>query len=160
MNKKILKLLERNARMSDADIAVITGLSEDEVRAQIKEMETCGIIRGYKGIIDWERVDPEAVSAIIELKVTPAAGLGFEDVAERISRYPEVESVSLMSGACDLIVTVKGRTFHEVSRFLAKEIATIDSVTSTATQFIMRKYKELGCELTSEEKDERGLFSL
>lgn len=160
MNKKILKLLEKNARISNADIAVITGLSEDEVKSQIAEMERSGIIRGYKGIIDWERVDPDAVSAIIELKVTPTAGLGFEDVAERIARYPEVESVSLMSGACDLIVTVRGRTFHEVSNFLAKEIATIDSVTSTATQFVMRKYKELGCELTSEEKDERGLFSL
>ena len=160
MKKKILKLLEKNARISTADIAVITGLSEDEVRRMIKEMEDDGIIRGYKGIIDWERVDPEAVSAIIELKVTPTAGLGFEDVAERIARYPEVESVSLMSGACDLIVTVKGRTFHEVSNFLAKEIATIDSVTSTATQFVMRKYKELGCELTGEDCDERGLISL
>ncbi|MBR2466650.1 MAG: Lrp/AsnC family transcriptional regulator [Clostridia bacterium] len=160
MNKKILKLLEKNARISDADIATITGLSESEVKAEIKEMEDEGIIRGYKGIIDWERVDSDAVSAIIELKVTPTAGLGFEDVAERISRYPEVESVSLMSGACDLIVTVKGRTFHEVSDFLAKELAVIDSVTSTATQFIMRKYKELGFELTSEEKDERGAFSL
>ncbi len=160
MNKKILQLLEKNARISDSDIATITGLSEEEVRNEIKSMEAEGIIRGYKGIIDWERVDPETVSAIIELKVTPAAGLGFEEVAERISRYPEVESVSLMSGACDLIVTVKGRTFHEVSSFLAKEIAVIDSVTSTATQFIMRKYKELGCELKSEDFDERGAFSL
>ncbi len=160
MNKKILKLLEKNARITDADIAVITGLSEDDVRREIREMEDEGIIRGYKGIIDWERVDPYSVSAIIELKVTPSAGLGFEDVACRIARYPEVESVSLMSGACDLIVTVKGRTFHEVSAFLAKEIATIPSVTSTATQFVMRKYKELGCELTGEEKDERGFISL
>ena len=160
MNKKILKLLEKNARMSDADIAVITGLEESEVRKRIKDMESAGIIRGYKGVIDWERVDPDAVSAIIELKVTPTAGLGFEDVAERIARYPEVESVSLMSGACDLIVTVKGRTFHEVSNFLAKEIAIIDSVTSTATQFIMRKYKEYGCELTTEENDDREVLSL
>jgi DNA-binding Lrp family transcriptional regulator len=160
MNKKILKLLERNARITDEDISVITGLSKEDVRREIKEMEAVGIIRGYKGIIDWERVDPDSVSAIIELKVTPTAGLGFENVAERIARYPEVESVSLMSGACDLIVTVRGRTFHEVSDFLAKEIATIDSVTSTATKFVMRKYKELGCELTSEEKDERGCFSL
>ena len=160
MNRKILKLLEKNARMTDADISVITGLSEDEVRAQIKEMEAAGIIRGYKGVIDWESVDTDMVSAIIELKVTPTAGLGFEEVAQRIARYPEVESVSLMSGACDLIVSVRGRTFHEVSSFLAKEIAVIDSVTSTATQFVMRKYKELGCELTGEEKDERGALSL
>lgn len=160
MNRKILKLLEKNARMTDADISVITGLTEAEVKEQIKEMENAGIIRGYKGVIDWERVDTDMVSAIIELKVTPTAGLGFEEVAMRIARYPEVESVSLMSGACDLIVTVRGRTFHEVSAFLAKEIAVIDSVTSTATQFVMRKYKELGCELTSEEKDERGALSL
>ncbi len=160
MNKKILKLLEKDARISNEDIATITGLTVDEVRREISDMENEGIIRGYKGIIDWERVDPESVSAIIELKVTPTAGLGFEDVAERISRYPEVESVSLMSGACDLIVTVKGKTFHEVSSFLAKELAVIDSVTSTATQFIMRKYKELGCELKTEENDERGYVSL
>ena len=160
MNKKILKLLEKNARISDADIAVITGLSEKEVKEEIKAMEAEGIIRGYKGIIDWEKIDTDMVSAIIELKVTPTAGLGFEDVAERIARYPEVESVSLMSGACDLIVTVRGKTFHEVSAFLAKELAVIDSVTSTATQFVMRKYKELGCELTLSERDERGFISL
>ncbi len=160
MNKKILKLLEKNARMSDADIATVTGLSEREVKEEIKMMEKEGIIRGCKSIIDWERVEPESVSAIIELKVTPTAGLGFEEVAERISRYPEVESVYLMSGACDLIVTVKGRTFYEVSSFLAKELAVIDSVTSTATQFIMRRYKELGCELKSDECDERGTLSI
>ena len=100
------------------------------------------------------------VSAIIELKVTPKAGLGFEAVAERISRYPEVESVSLMSGACDLIVIVTGRTFHEVSTFVAKELATIDSVTSTSTQFIMRRYKEYGTELIGNDTDERGAISL
>ena len=160
MNLKILKLLENNARITNSDIAVITGLSEDEVENEIRDMEKSGVIRGYKGIIDWERADPDMVSAIIELKVTPTAGLGFEDVAERISKYPEVESVLLTSGACDLIVTVKGRTFHEVCAFLAKELAVIDSVTSTATQFIMRKYKELGCELVGKELDEREALSL
>ena len=160
MNVKILKLLEKNARMEIADIATVTDLTEEEVRAEIAEMEKAGIIRGYKGVIDWEKVDTGAVSAIIELKVTPKAGLGFEEVAERIARYPEVESVSLMSGACDLIVVVKGRTFHEVSNFVAKELAVIDSVTSTATQFIMRRYKEFGVELTETEQDERGAISL
>ena len=160
MDKKILKLLEKNARIDVKDIAAITGKSEDEVASEIKEMEAEGLIRGYKGIIDWERVESDSVSAIIELKVVPTAGLGFEEVADRIAKYPEVESVYLMSGACDLIVTVKGRTFREVSDFLSKELALIDSVTSTATQFIMRRYKEFGLELTSSNDDERGNFSL
>lgn len=160
MNVKILKLLERNARMEIADIATVTDLTEDEVRREISEMEKVGIIRGYKGVIDWEKVDTGAVSAIIELKVTPKAGLGFEEVAERIAKYPAVESVSLMSGACDLTVVVTGKTFQEVSNFVAKELAVIDSVTSTATQFIMRRYKEFGVELTNSEEDGRGTISL
>ena len=160
MNVKILKLLEKDARIEVKDIAAITGKSEVEVKSEIKAMEDDGIIRGYKGVIDWERVETDAVSAIIELKVVPAAGLGFEEVAARIAKYPAVESVYLMSGACDLIVTVKGRTFREVSDFLSKELALIDSVTSTATQFIMRKYKEFGVELVDDSEDERGNFSL
>ena len=160
MNTKILKLLERNARITDEEIATITGLSEDEVRRQIGEMEAEGIIRGYKGVIDWEKVDRAMVSAIIELKVVPKAELGFEEVAERIASYPEVESVSLMSGACDLTVVVKGKTFHEVASFVSRELAVIDSVTSTATQFIMRRYKEFGVELTESFEDERGAVSL
>ncbi len=160
MNVKILKLIEKDARISVEDIATICGISKEEAARELDDMEKAGIIRGYKGVIDWEKVDRAAVSAIIELKVTPKADLGFEEVAERIARYPEVESVSLMSGACDLIVVVKGRTFHEVSAFVAKELAVIDSVTSTATQFIMRRYKEFGVELTSTECDERGAISL
>ena len=160
MNVKILKLIEKDARMSVDDIATVCGIDRTEAERELAEMERDGIIRGYKGVIDWEKVDRAAVSAIIELKVTPKADLGFEEVAERIARYPEVESVSLMSGACDLIVVVKGRTFHEVSNFVAKELAVIDSVTSTATQFIMRRYKEFGVELTETEQDERGAISL
>ena len=160
MNIKILKLLENNARMSPESIATALGMELGEVVSEISEMERVGIIRGYKGVIDWEKVDGAAVSAIIELKVVPKAQLGFEEVAEMISRYPEVESVSLMSGACDLIVTVKGTTFRDVSAFVAKELAVIDGVTSTATQFIMRRYKEFGVELTSTEDDGRGKISL
>lgn len=160
MNTKILKLIEANARLSYEDIATICEIPKDEVRAEIEAMEKAGIIKGYKGIIDWEKLDTNSVSAIIELKVTPKANLGFEEVAEIIARYPDVESVSLMSGACDLIVVVKGKTFHEVSAFVAKEIATIDSVTSTSTQFIMRRYKEFGVELFDSDSDERGKISL
>ena len=160
MNAKILSLLEKNARIANEEIATITGLSLAEVEKEIAEMEEDGIICAYKGVINRDLVSTDSVSAIIELKVTPKAGLGFEEVAERIAKYPEVESVYLMSGACDLIVIVRGRTFHEVSSFLASELATMDSVTSTATQFIMRKYKEFGVELTKEMTDERGRILL
>lgn len=159
MNVKILKLLEKNARMETKDIATVTGLSEEEVKREISEMEKSGIIRGYKGVINWEKLDTGTVSAIIELKVTPKAGFGFEEVAARVAKYPEVESVYLMSGAYDLNVVVKGRTFHEVSNFVSRELATIDSVTSTGTQFVMRRYKEYKVELIAEH-DERGNISL
>ena len=160
MNVKILKLLEKNARLSVKDMATVTALSEKEVENEISEMEESGIIRGYKCVIDWEKVNTGAVSAIIELKVTPKAGLGFEEVAERIAKYPAVESVSLMSGDCDLTVVVTGKTFQEVSSFVAKELAVIDSVTSTSTQFIMRRYKEFGVELINDEEDGRDVISL
>ena len=160
MNKKILKLLENNARMSIEDIAAVTGLTERETAARIAEMEDCGVIRGYKGIIDPIKAEDTSVSAIIELKVIPKAGLGFEAIASHIAQYPNVESVFLMSGACDLCVIVKCKSFHDVSSFVAKELAIIDGVTSTATQFIMRRYKDFGVELISADEDGRGNVSL
>ena len=160
MNTKILKLIEKNARMSNEDIATATGLSVSEVEGEIGKMEAEGIIRGYKGVIDWEKVDTDTVSAIIELKVTPKAGLGFEEVARRVMKYPEVESVYLMSGVYDLNVVVKGKTFHEVAKFVAKELSTIESVTSTATHFVLRRYKEMDVELLGSGKDERGSYLL
>ena len=160
MNSKILRLIENNARMSDEDIATAVGASVAEVKAAIRDMEQSGIIRGYKTIIDREKLDENAVSATIELKVVPKAERGFEEVAERIALYPEVESVSLMSGGCDLSVVVTGKTFRDVSIFVAKELATIDAVTATATQFIMRRYKDHGVLLTDEDMDERDTVSL
>ena len=157
---KILKLIENNAKLDAADISVITGLSEPEVKREIEKMQNDGTIRGYKTVIDWESVDRETVSAIIELKVVPKERFGFEEIAERIARYKEVDAVSLMSGACDLNVVVKGKTFNEVSTFVAKELATLEGVTSTATQFVLRRYKEHGVELFSDMDDERGKISL
>ena len=160
MNTKLLKLLNKDSRTSVQDLAVMLGLTEEEVRAEIAEMEKEGIIRGYKAVIDWERLDEAYVSAIIELKVTPKAGYGFEEIAAKIMRYPEVESVYLMSGVYDLNVVVKGRTFHEVARFVAKELSTIESVTSTATHFVLRRYKEMDVELMGDGVDERGNYLL
>ncbi len=160
MNTKLLKLLNRDSRTSVKDLSAMLGVTEEAVRAEIEEMEREGIIRGYKAVIDWERLDDANVSAIIELKVTPKAGLGFEEIASKIMRYPEVESVYLMSGVYDLNVMVKGRTFHEVAKFVAKELATIESVTSTATHFVLRRYKEMDVELLGDGVDERGSYSL
>lgn len=160
MNTKLLKLLSKDSRTSEEDMATMLGLSVEEVHREIAEMEREGIIRGYKAVIDWERLDEAYVSAIIELKVTPKAGLGFEDVAAKVMKYPEVESVYLMSGVYDLNVVVKGRTFHEVARFVAKELSTIESVTSTATHFVLRRYKEMDVELLGNGVDERGSYLL
>jgi len=160
MNKKILKLLNKNARMTAADIAIAIGASEEEVRTAIADMEKEGLIRGYKAVIDWEKTENAYISAIIELKVTPKAGLGFEEIAERVTRYPEVESVYLMSGGYDLSVIVKARTFQEVAMFVAKELSTLDSVTSTATHFVLRRYKELDVPLAVKDPDDRRTVSL
>ena len=160
MNTKLLKLLSKDSRISRADMATMLGLTEDEVAREIEEMERAGIIRGYKAVIDWERLDEAYVSAIIELKVTPKAGIGFEDVAAKVMKYPQVESVYLMSGVYDLNVVVKGKNLHEVARFVAKELSTLDSVTSTATHFVMRRYKEMDVELMGDSIDERGKYLL
>ena len=160
MNIKLLKLLNKNARTAPANLATMLGISEEEVLTQIAEMEREGLIRGYKAVIDWDQLDNTYVSAIIELKVTPKAGFGFEDVAAKVMKYPEVESVYLMSGVYDLNVVVKGKSLQDVANFVAKELSAMESVTSTATHFVLRRYKELDVELLGSGKDERGSYSL
>ena len=156
MNLQILNLIEKNAKITPEEIAAVTELPLDEVTRQIAQMTDAGIICAYKGVIDWDKVVSDRVSALIELKVCPTAGYGFEEVARRIARYPEVESVSLMSGGYDLSVIVRAKTFQEVAMFVSKELATIDSVTSTATHFVMRRYKEFDINFIDKETDERG----
>ena len=160
MNTKILNLLSRNARYTEEELAVMTGLSKEEIEKEISEMEEQGLICGYKALVDWEKVDSTLVSAIIELKVTPKAGHGFEEVARRVMKFPQVESVYLMSGGYDLSVVVKGKSFQEVALFVAKELSTIDSVLSTATHFVLRRYKEQDVELISAKQDDRETFLL
>ena len=155
-----MKILARNARCSIEEISLMTGIGAKEVESQIRELESAGLIRGYKTVIDWEKLDNAYVSALIELKVIPQDKYGFEKIAETVMRYGEVESVYLMSGSYDLCVIVKGKTFQEVAMFVAKELATMDCVTSTATHFVLRRYKELDVELVGSEKDDRGAYSL
>ena len=156
MKFEVLKLLSKNAKYSADDMATMLGISVDEVGDYIKQLEKEGLIRGYKAVIDWEKLDGAYVSAVVELNVVPKAGLGFEEVAEKVMKYKEVESVYLMSGNYDLNVIVKGKTLQDVARFVAKELATIDSVTSTTTHFVMRRYKEMDVELISGMSDDRG----
>ena len=156
MKYEILKLLAKNARYTVKEMAVMLDIAEKDVESAIAELEKDGLIKGYKAVIDWEKLDSAYVSAIIELNVVPKAGLGFEEVAEKIMKYDEVESVYLMSGVYDLNVVVKGKTLHDIAKFVAKELATIDSVTSTTTHFVMRRYKEMDVELISMDEDDRG----
>lgn len=160
MNIKLLKLLGKNARYNLTDLATMVGSDENTVKKEISEMEKNGLIRGYKTVIDWEKLDTAAVSALIELKVSPQADYGFEEIAKRVMKYEEVESVYLMSGGYDLCVTVRGKTFQQVAMFVAKELSTIDAVTSTATHFILRRYKELDVILCDSKEDDRGSLSL
>lgn len=160
MHLQLLNLLDENARHPISELAVMTGLTEEQVRAEIAQMEREGLIRGYKAVIDWERLDSAYVSALIELRVTPQPDLGFEQIAERVMQYSEVETVYLMSGGYDLCVIVKGRTFQEVAMFVAKELATMPSVLSTATHFVLRRYKELDVELCGSHGDDRRKMSL
>ena len=156
MKYEILKLLARNARYSSDEIATMLDTTAAEVEKNIEELEKDGLLRGYKAVVDWDKLDGAYVSAIIELNVVPKAGLGFEEVARKIMQYREVESVYLMSGVYDLNVVVKGKTLQDIAWFVAKELATIDSVTSTTTHFVMRRYKEMDVELVSGEEDDRG----
>jgi len=160
MNTELLKLLARNARYSNQDIAAMLGITTEQVEKEIKEFEKNGVICGYKAVIDWDKIDGAYVSAIIELNVVPKAGLGFEEVAEKIASYHEVESVYLMSGVYDLNVVVKGKTLQDIARFVARELATIDSVTSTTTHFVMRRYKEMDVKLYNSDTDDRGQYLL
>lgn len=153
---KLLKLLDTNARLTKAQLAAMLNTTEDEVTRQMSELEQSGVVRAYKALIDWERTDRAYVTAVIELRVTPKRDLGFEGIAEQVMRFDEVESVYLMSGGYDLLVTVTGRTFKEVSMFVAKRLSTLDSVLSTATHFVLRRYKENGVMFLGEQKDERG----
>lgn len=159
MKEKLLALINDNARYTNAELATMLGSTEEEVAAMRAELEDNGIIRGYKALVDWESVDDKHVTAIIELKVTPQADAGFEDIADRISRFEHVESVYLMSGVFDLSVIVTGQSFKEVAMFVAKRLATIDEVTSTATHFVMRRYKDMGVRLC-DSPDDREIISL
>ncbi|MCX8130392.1 MAG: Lrp/AsnC family transcriptional regulator [Clostridia bacterium] len=158
--EEILEVLEKNSRLSEEQIAVMLNKTVEEVRAAIKKLEEDNIILGYNTMVNWERTSKETVTALIEVKVTPQRGEGFDKVAERIYRFPEVNACYLMSGGFDLTVIVEGKTMKEVALFVAEKLAPLESVLSTATHFVLKKYKDKGTIFEEKRKDEREAIFL
>ncbi len=153
---KILQMLEQDARLTSAQIATMLNKEEGDIKKAIKEYEKSGVIVGYQALIDWDKTDREYVSAVIEVKVVPQPDRGFDKIAEKIYHYDEVKSLYLMSGSYDLQVILEGRTLREVAQFVAMKLAPLEYVTSTATHFVLRKYKDMGVIYEAREIDERG----
>ncbi|MCD8145267.1 MAG: Lrp/AsnC family transcriptional regulator [Oscillospiraceae bacterium] len=158
MSKKLLKLLEDDCTLSTEQLASIARMTPEEVRAAIQEYEKNHTIIGYQALVDWDKTNEESVTALIEVNVTPQRGAGFDDVAERIYQYDEVESCYLMSGRYDMCVIISGRTLKEVALFVSQKLAIIEEVTGTATHFILKKYKEKHLVFKQPEEQERGYF--
>lgn len=156
--EQVLELLQDNAKLTNSQLAVMLGETEEDLAKAIAQYERDGVIRGYQALVNWERTETQKASALIELRITPKKDTGFDEIAGRIMNFPEVESVYLMSGGYDLAVTVTGRTMQDVAMFVQKRLATIDGVLSTATHFVLTKYKDGGVifQQDHEEIDERG----
>jgi len=159
MREKILTAIDNNSKLAAADLAVMLGTTEEVITSTIKQMEEEAIICGYPTLINWDKVQCERVTALIEVKVTPQRGLGFDKIAERIYQFSEVQSVYLMSGGFDLTVIIEGKTMREVATFVSEKLAPMDAVLSTATHFVLKKYKEHGLPLVQAQKDERMLIT-
>ena len=154
-----IKLLKGNARLSNEQLAVMLGVTPEEVAARIADYEKRGVIKGYSVILNEELADKNAVTAFIEVKVTPKADFGFDELARTIMMYDEVDSVTLMSGSFDLAVTLSGTNYKEIALFVAKRLSSIDGVISTSTHFVLKQYKEQGFFIENEAADERGFVS-
>ncbi|MBQ8388056.1 MAG: Lrp/AsnC family transcriptional regulator [Clostridia bacterium] len=153
---KILKLLEDDATLTAEQLSVMLGKEVGDIKDIIEKYERDGVLLGYKALIDWDKTDREYVSALIEVKIQPQRDLGFDKVAEKIYNYPEVTSLLLMSGGFDLAVMIEGKTMREVAYFVAQKLAPIEFITSTATHFVLKKYKDKGVIYKAPEVDERG----
>ena len=155
-HEKLLRLLADNGKLTHAQLAVMLDSTEDEVAACIADFEKRGIIKGYKTVIDWEKTGrDDLVSARIEIKVIPKGTMGFEEIAYTISQFPEVETCYLMSGGYDIALTISGKSFKDIALFVAHRLAPLEPVQSTATHFVLKKYKQRGILMTDEAEDER-----
>ncbi len=159
IREKILTFIEKNSRIDLKELAILLGEDEVAVAEQMAQMEEEGIICGYHTLIDWDKVTNERITALIEVRVTPQRGHGFDSIAERIYKYPEVTATYLISGGYDLLVTLEGKTLKEVSSFVSDKLSTLESVISTATHFVLKKYKDHGTIIEKHESDERMVVS-
>lgn len=155
MRNEILSIIEKNSRIDTKELSVRLGTTEDVIVSEMMKMEDEGIICGYHTMINWEKTTQDKVTALIEVRVTPQRGEGFDHMAERIYKYPEVQSVYLISGGFDLLITLEGKSLKEVSSFVSDKLSTLESVLSTATHFILKKYKDHGTIMTKKYEDER-----
>ena len=153
--REILEILQENDRTNPAEIATMLGLTEEQVRAKIEALEQAKVIVKYRAIVNWEKTDLETVAALIDVKVTPQRNVGFDQVARRIYRFPEVKSVYLMSGAYDLSVLAEAPNLKELALFVAEKLATMEHVTSTATHFVLKRYKQDGVIFEEQDEPER-----
>ena len=160
MDKKLLALIENDATLTHEELAVLLGTDKETVANRIKELEENGTILSRQALIDWDQTDREYITAFIEVKIQPQRDFGFDRVAERIYNYPEVKSLYLMSGGFDFVVMIEGKTMREVALFVSQKLATIEFVTSTATHFVLKKYKDKGVIYKSPEIDERGVAGI
>ena len=152
---QLVQILADNARLTSQQLAAMTGSTPQEVEKRLAALQSEGVIRGYKAVVDWDKAGRDFCTARIELKVTPKSGMGFDEIASTIAQFDEVESVELMSGGYDLGLTVTGKTFKDVAMFVAQRLAPLDSVVSTATHFVLKTYKQGGILTCGGEKDER-----
>lgn len=159
MREEILTFLEKNSKVNLKELAIMLGTDEAMVANEVQKMEEEHIICGYHTLIDWDKTSVDKTTALIEVRVTPQRGLGFDNIAERIYNYPEVQSVYLISGAYDLLVILEGKTLKEVAGFVNTKLATLDTVLSTATHFILKKYKDDGIIMAKKNQDERMLMT-
>ena len=159
IRKEILYYIEKNSRANLGELAVLLGTDEVTVANEIAEMEKDKVICGYHTLIDWDKAGVELVTALIEVRMTPQRSQGFDKIAERICNYSEVHGVYLISGGYDLLVSLEGKTLKEVSQFVSEKLSTLDSVISTATHFILKKYKDHGTILSSKSESERMLVT-
>ena len=155
---KILAMLDQDGRLTAAQIARVLDASEEEVAAEIAELERANIILGYKAMIDWDKTAEEMVTAQIEVRITPQKGMGFDEIARQICSHPQVQSAYLMSGGFDLTIIIVGKTLREISQFVSENLAPMESVISTSTHFILKKYKDQGVEYDPSASDTREVM--
>ncbi len=160
MREELLSIIEKNSRIDMKELAIILGTNEETVLNELQKCQEEGIICGYHTMINWDKIDVEKVSALIEVRVTPQRGEGFDKIAERIYKYPEVNAVYLISGGYDLLVSLEGKTLREVSFFVSDKLSTLETVISTSTHFILKKYKDHGTVLEKKQEDLREKVSL